>query len=106
NGEHIVEVVRDSTRKLTDSLHLLRLPQLFFGPKPLRNFVSNPLFQFGVQGLQFCFGTSTLHKFALRSGEEACIVDSGCRMACDSQQGGFVLYLETPWLRMTKKKPS
>ena len=32
DGQEIVEIVRDSARKLTDCLHLLGLPQLFFEP--------------------------------------------------------------------------
>src|ERR1700721_585009 len=41
--QHVVEVVRDAARQLTDRLHLLQLPDLRFGCGARGRFVGRPL---------------------------------------------------------------
>ena len=69
HGEHIVEVVSDATRELTDRFHLLQLPELALGSitlgdLPLQGLrpIRYALFQFLVEQAQIAFGAGRASK--------------------------------------------
>jgi hypothetical protein len=47
--EHVVEVMRDPARQLSDSFHLLGLPKRFLGLHPARHFISDTLFKLVIE---------------------------------------------------------
>ncbi len=90
HGQHIVEVVGNTSGQLPDGFHLLGLPQLLFGFHALGDFVGNTLLQSGIEGLE--------------PGQELGVVDSGGGMAGNTKQGGLMLGLEFTRLGVTEEK--
>ncbi len=75
--KHVVEVVRDATRQLSNGFHLLDLPKLLLRPRPLKHLLEDALFQCRVQGLQCAFRVASLGDLAFGRLKQPPIVDGG-----------------------------